>query len=101
MIICNVTYKVENEIFFDWMRWQKEEHIPEIMATGFFEEFRIFHLLEYDDKAGSTYLIQYLTTSTERFLQFRNQFENSFQRDAFSRWGERCTSFQTLMESVQ
>jgi uncharacterized membrane protein len=35
-IIYNVTIKVASPIEEAWLRWLKAEHIPDIMATGFF-----------------------------------------------------------------
>jgi hypothetical protein len=46
MIIYNVTSKVTNNIQDRWLQWMKEDHIPEIMATGLFHDFRICRLLE-------------------------------------------------------
>ena len=35
MFICNFTIKVDNEIFEEWLQWQKEEQIPEVMQPVF------------------------------------------------------------------
>ncbi|MBT6516091.1 MAG: DUF4286 family protein, partial [Crocinitomicaceae bacterium] len=38
MIVYSVTVKVNQEIEENWLRWMKEVHIPDVMATGFFLE---------------------------------------------------------------
>jgi len=48
MIVYNVTIKVDPQIEKDWIKWQKSENIPEIMATGLFSEYKFYRLLEQD-----------------------------------------------------
>ena len=36
MIIYNVTVKIDTNQYEDWLNWMKSEHIPKVMATGFF-----------------------------------------------------------------
>lgn len=50
MFIYNITFRVNNSIAEDWLKWQKEEHIPEIIATGLFEDSKIYRLLNQDDE---------------------------------------------------
>ncbi len=52
MIIYNVTTKVDHSIAAIWLQWMKEEHIPEIKATGCFANARILQLIEVDAAAG-------------------------------------------------
>jgi len=42
MFVYNITIKVDNNIEEEWLRWQKEIHIPEILSTGFFYDHRFF-----------------------------------------------------------
>ena len=54
MLIYNITIKVNNAILDDWMQWQQEVHIPEIMRTGLFERYQVFRLLEQEEEDGQT-----------------------------------------------
>ena len=40
MIIYNVTVSVEESIKKDWLTWMQDVHIPEVMATGIFQNHR-------------------------------------------------------------
>ena len=40
-IVYNVTIKVNTSIATDLLSWLKEEHIPEVIATGCFTNARI------------------------------------------------------------
>ena len=48
MIIYNVTIKPDWSIHDEWVKWMKEEHMPELMKTGLFTDSRLCRLLEQD-----------------------------------------------------
>jgi hypothetical protein len=52
MIVYNITIKITPEIETDWLHWQKQEHIPEVMATGNFTHFHFYRLLQQEDDEG-------------------------------------------------
>ena len=41
----------------------KEEHIPEVMSSGQFSDYKFFRLLEQDETDGVTYIIQYFSST--------------------------------------
>lgn len=61
MFIYNITNKVDYSILDEWIKWQPDEHIPEIMSTNLFTDFKFYQLLEQDESDGVTYVIQYFT----------------------------------------
>ena len=58
MILYNVTINIDHDAHDEWVRWMREEHIPEVMATGCFLEHRMSRVLA-DDEGGVTYAVQY------------------------------------------
>jgi hypothetical protein len=100
MIVYNITMKVNPDIEAEWLQWQKEEHIPEIMATGLFTAYRIFLLLEQDDTDGNTYIIQYTALSIEHYNIYINSFAPLLRQKAFERWGDQFVAFRTVMQAV-
>jgi Domain of unknown function (DUF4286) len=101
MLVYNITLKVENSIAAEWLQWQKDEHIPEVMATGLFDSYKFFRLLEQDETEGPTYIVQYFTTSKERYQQYINEYATGLRSKANNKWGNRFVGFRTLMELVQ
>jgi len=99
MIVYNVTYKIRWSILKEWLLWQKEEHIVRHMDTGFFDDWRMFRLLDQDEEEGPTYIIQYFTTDLRRYEQFVIGFAPSLQRASWDKWGDRFIAFRTLMSS--
>jgi len=101
MIVYNITMKVNREIEKDWIRWQKEEHIVEIMRTGSFSEYKFFRLLDHEDEEGVTYVIQYFAPSIEKYNEYIEKHAPLLQKKAIDKWKDQFISFRTTMEAVQ
>jgi hypothetical protein len=74
MLLYNITTKVDNAISDEWLQWQRKIHVPEIMASGLFYEYRVYRLLEQDDSEGKTYITQFLTYSEKIFDEYLLHF---------------------------
>lgn len=100
MVVHNITIKVDPQIEKEWIEWQKNEHIPDVMATGLFSDYRFFRLLEQDETEGITYVIQYLSSSILQYKKFIEEFAASLNQKALSKWKDQFISFDTVMEAV-
>ena len=101
MIIFNVTSKVEASIAASWLQWMQAEHIPEVMATGCFTDFKLVRLLEVDDSEGPTYAIQYHAANMDAYKRYNNEHAQRLLATAFNKWGNNFISFRSVMEVVQ
>ncbi|WP_431213012.1 DUF4286 family protein [Puia sp. P3] len=100
MIVYNVTSKVRWDILEGWLNWQLERQIPSIMATGLFDNHQVFRLLEQDEDEGPTFVVQFFTSSIDRYQQFVIEFGPAMQQEGYEKWGNGFISFRTLLESV-
>ena len=87
MIVYNITTKVHASVDEDWLQWQKDENIPAIMATGFFNAFKICRLLEQDDSEGNTYAVQFTAPTEKDYIQFINEYAAQMRKNAAEKWG--------------
>ena len=101
MLIYNITTKVDHDISEEWLRWQKEIHIPEIMATGFFSEHRFYKLLEHDDESGTIFVTQFYSHSRTNYDRYILQNAPQLRKQALDKWGDKIISFRTLLQNVQ
>jgi len=101
MFIYNITTKVDHSVLEPWIHWQKEIHIPEIMATGFFSEHRFYKLLEHDDEVGAVFVTQFLAVTRNDYDSYILQCATGLRKKAFEKWGDRIVSFRTLLQNVQ
>ena len=100
MFVYNVTIKVANDISASWLKWMQEEHIPEVMATGCFQEYTLLRLLEVDDSEGPTYAVQYKAESKASYNQYIEKHASALRQKSFDKWGDRFIAFRTVMQIV-
>ncbi len=100
MFLYNITIKVDNHILQQWLQWQKEEHIPEIMATDLFIENKFLRLLDQDDTDSATFVVQYLTDKKEKYDKYLNEYASLFRGKAFEKGENNFVAFRTLMQVI-
>jgi hypothetical protein len=71
------------------------------MATNLFDDFKMYSLLEQDEAEGITFVIQYFTSSKQRYQKYISTYEAALRKKAFSKWGSQFTGFHTVMEAVK
>ncbi|MEO8570046.1 MAG: DUF4286 family protein [Ginsengibacter sp.] len=81
MLIYNITVRIDNNIQDEWLRWQKEVHIPDMMSTGLFYDHRFFRLPEHDDADGKTFIIQFYLKEKKLYEKFiKKIFGNIYKK---------------------
>jgi hypothetical protein len=101
MIVYNVTCNVGSQMAEEWLKWMLEEHIPEVMQTGCFIEFKILKLLtDADDNEGVNYAIQYTADSLEMYQQYRGQFGPILQAKTKEKYGDTVLAYRSLLEVI-
>jgi hypothetical protein len=98
MIIYNVTVKIDAEAADEWVKWMKEEHMPELMKTGLFTDSRLCRLLEQDETEGRTYTAQYFCNTIEDYNNYIDNHAQHMRDKGFARFGNRFMAFRTVME---
>lgn len=99
-ILYNVTIKIDHDIHHAWLRWMKRIHIPEVMRTGMFMEYKICRLLGVDETDGITYAVQYLCPNMTTFQLYQEQHAYVLQKAHSERYEGKFVAFRTLMKVV-
>ena len=100
MIIYNVTVKTEHRIAEEWLQWMRDEHIPDIIATGCFTHAQVLRLLEVDDTEGPTYAVQYFAESRALYNRYIQNYADGLRKKAFDKWGDKFIAFRSVMQVV-
>lgn len=100
-IIYNVTIKVEIGIADEWLKWLKQEHIPEILKTNCFNDYKIVKLLDIDDSDGPTYAVQYFAESKSDYNRFVEIYAGKMIQRANEKWSGGFVEFRSVMEVVK
>lgn len=99
MILYNVTVIIENDVHDDWLRWMKEQHIPDVMATGLFIENKIARILA-EEEGGTSYSIQYLLRNMEDYETYQQQHAPRLQAEHSERYNGKFGAFRTLLHVI-
>jgi hypothetical protein len=100
MLLYNVTTMVNWAVHDAWLQWMQEKHVPAVMQTGCFTDYRFARLLEVDETEGATYSIQYLADSRAQYNRYIEIHAGAFRKEILELWGENCIAFRSLMELV-
>ena len=100
MYIYNVTIQLAWDIHDNWVQWMKEKHIPQVMQTGCFTEYRFTRVLETDEQEGPTYATQYVAASKEDYDRYIEHHAALLRKDALDTWGNQFVGFRSLMKVV-
>ncbi len=102
MILYNVTVTIDKDVEEDWVTWIKETHIPEVMNTGFFTEYRIMKMLsQTEDETGTTTCaIQYMAETLGHLETYLNSVAPKIQKKSIIRYGTKLVAFKTVLEEI-
>jgi predicted secreted acid phosphatase len=98
MIIYNVTIKLTHDIHKEWVRWMKEEHMPEILNIGLFSDSRLCRLLEQDEKEGVTYVAQYFCDNMDDYNDYIKEHAPAMREKGLKKFGDQFIAFRTVMK---
>ncbi|GGG22237.1 hypothetical protein GCM10011344_23700 [Dokdonia pacifica] len=99
MIIYNVTINIETAIEQEWLIWMKEEHIPDMLATGRFTKALMTKVLVEEEMGGITYSIQYTCSSASQLQAYYDQDAERL-RSKSSRFTGKFVAFRTELDVI-
>ncbi len=100
MILYNVTVKIDHESHKHWLDWMNNSHIPEVMQTGCFSEYRFCKLLDTDESDGFTYAVQYLANDINAISTYQQHFAPALQADYKKKFDGHYVVFRSLLEII-
>ena len=101
MIIYNVTIKPDEGIAENWLQWLLKEHIPDVMSTQCFTDYKVVRLLDIDDNEGPTYAVQYYAFSKADYNRYIEFHAPEMRKHSTDKWGEKFIAFRSVMEVIK
>lgn len=99
MYIYNVTINIQEDVHDEWVKWMKEEHIPDMLNTGKFVKALMTRVMVQEQMGGITYSIQY--TAKDRGMLQSYYAENAEELRSKSKPFEgKFVAFRTELEVV-
>jgi len=100
MLLYNVTIGIDREIADEWLVWMKTKHIPDILATGKFVDYKIYMIMHDEDEPTISYSVQYFANSLDDVSAYLEQHEPVLGQELRARYRDRHVAFRTLLEEV-
>jgi hypothetical protein len=100
LILYNITVKVNSDIADAWIYWQINEHIPEIMSTKLFVEYKIFRLLDQDDREGPTFVTQFFASNINNYNRYVDEYAPALRNKALQKWADGFIAFRSVMQTL-
>ncbi|NND78448.1 MAG: DUF4286 family protein [Maribacter sp.] len=100
MYIYNVTTNIDESVHDQWLKWMKEIHIPEVLATGKFLSAKMCKVLVEEDMGGITYSVQYTTVDKETLLAYYKEEAPSLRQEVLRLFPNKFVSFRTELEVI-
>lgn len=101
MILYNVTVSVDKQAEQEWLQWMQQNHIPKVLATNLFEDYKMLKMLQQDEGDSQTYAIQYFLSSMENFNKYESQYAGRLRQESQAAFGNKCIAFRTLLEVIK
>ncbi|MGM5468980.1 DUF4286 family protein [Flavobacteriaceae bacterium LMO-SS05] len=99
MIIYNVTSNVDASVHDKWLVWIKE-HIPQVLATGCFNEAKLTRILVDEELGGTSYSVQYRANSRVELETYYKLYADGLRQDALRLFADKVLSFRTELEII-
>ncbi len=99
MYIYNVTINIDETVHEPWLRWMRDEHIPDMLATGKFLGALMTRVMVEEEMGGITYSIQYRTDSKETLDRYYREDAESLRAQSKAFEGK-FVAFRTELQVV-
>lgn len=96
--IYNVTVVVNPVVETRWLKWMREEHIPNVMDTGLFSSFLFTQVFPEQEQDHPSYSIQYRAADLESIKLYMQMYADELRAKSAKAWGEHALAFRTVLE---
>jgi hypothetical protein len=100
MILYNITYNIDREVDPEWIDWLKNFYIPRVKATGFFNYYKVYRLLQTSDEGGINYSVQFFAESLTQLEQFLQKDAPDLTKELQIRFMHRHVAFMTVLQDT-
>jgi len=101
MVLYNITVNIDFDVESDWVKWMKEVHIPNVMATKAFASNKMFKLLnEVPDANGATYSIQYFANNMAILDDYIANKAPALVKEHMDKFGSKHVAFRSVLQEI-
>ena len=99
MYIYNVTVNIDQSVHQEWLSWI-ENHIPEVLATGYFLSAKLTEVLVEEEMGGTTYSVQYTAKTREDLDAYYEKHADELRAISFKKFADKILAFRTELRVI-
>lgn len=100
MLLYNVTIGIDKDSEEEWLVWMRQKHIPDVMNTGMFVDYKMYKVLHDNEDGTVSYSVQYFAQSIDQVLQYLEVFAPKLVDEHKQKFLNKHVAFRTLLEEV-
>ncbi len=100
MYLYNVTVGIDKGVEQEWLQWMRDDHIPNVMGTGMFFDYKIYKVLHDQEEGSVSYSVQYFAETINHVTEYFEKFAPAIIERHRARFMDRHVAFMTLLEEV-
>ena len=100
MVIYNVTINIDDSVHEEWLRWMREKHIPDMLATKKFMEAKMCKVMVEEEMGGTTYSVQYTCPNRPTLQRYYQQNAATMRADGQKLFANKFVAFRTELEVI-
>jgi hypothetical protein len=101
MIFYNVTVTIKKDVEAEWLEWMKNLHIPDVIRTGFFNNFKLCKIIDPPPKSDeAAFTISYSCESIDLYLAYAGKEAPRLQAEHKNKFGNLFTASRTIIEEI-
>jgi len=100
MVLYNVTLSIDAETEEIWLKWMKETHIPDVMATKHFRDCKLCRV-HGEEEGGKTYAIMYTAFSEKDFDDYQMNHAPRLQAEHLQMFQGKFAAFRTVLSVIE
>lgn len=100
MIVYSVTVAIDPIIEKDWVNWMKTIHIPDVMNTNYFIDYRFCKVQPIEGIEQISYNISYRCESNAKLQEYQAKHAPQLQKEHADRYDGKFAAFRTLLDQI-
>lgn len=100
MVLYNVTIGIDQDAEKEWLEWMMSTHIPRVMATEMFVDYKVFKVLSHEEEASVSYSFQYFAENVDKVVDYLDNHAAPIVGEHNKRYVNKHVAFRTLLEQV-
>jgi hypothetical protein len=80
----------------EWLQYMRSEHIPQVMATGAFRDWKICRI-HAEEEGGEAFSVQYVAHDGSALQSYLETHAPALRQDHALRFGKHTAAFRTIL----